>query len=171
MPAQLIDFMITTHPAYPELSKIAKEKNETVHDVLENKLEELRKEASSESKDETSTGLTKDVHLYPDFHGRYKPEVMVPRKAVFDKINLLSPPRLGNRSPLADSKMRGSISGLNLDNSISDLALKFNVTLEAIALQTRHILDEMNGKGHQIDSIYMSGRSSHLHTWLRQKSY
>jgi len=53
--------------------------------------------------------------------------------------------------------MRGSIVGLALDSSLSDLALKFSVTLEAIALQTRHILDEMNGKGHQIKSIYMSG--------------
>lgn len=31
------------------------------------------------------------------------------------------------------------------------------MTLEAIALQTRHIVDEMNAKGHKITSIYMSG--------------
>jgi ribulose kinase len=37
------------------------------------------------------------------------------------------------------------------------LARKYNVTLEAIALQTRHIVDEMNSKGHDITSIYMSG--------------
>ena len=43
------------------------------------------------------------------------------------------------------------------DDSISDLARKFNVTLEAIALQTRHIVDQMNDKGHSIRSIYMSG--------------
>ena len=29
--------------------------------------------------------------------------------------------------------------------------------MEAIALQTRHIVDEMNAKGHSIRSIYMSG--------------
>jgi ribulose kinase len=29
--------------------------------------------------------------------------------------------------------------------------------MEAIALQTRHIVDEMNAKGHEITSIYMSG--------------
>jgi ribulose kinase len=63
----------------------------------------------------------------------------------------------GNRSPLADPKMRGSIVGLSLDSSISDLALKFNVTLESIALQTRHILDEMRSHGHEIDGIYISG--------------
>ena len=31
------------------------------------------------------------------------------------------------------------------------------MTLEAIALQTRHIVDQMNAKGHAIQSIYMSG--------------
>ena len=29
--------------------------------------------------------------------------------------------------------------------------------LEALALQTRHIVDQMNAKGHAIQSIYMSG--------------
>jgi ribulose kinase len=29
--------------------------------------------------------------------------------------------------------------------------------MEAIALQTRHIVDEMNAKGHAIRAIYMSG--------------
>lgn len=53
--------------------------------------------------------------------------------------------------------MRGSITGLSLDSSLSDLALKFNVALEAIALQTRHILDEMIAHGHEIKGIYMSG--------------
>jgi ribulose kinase len=47
--------------------------------------------------------------------------------------------------------MHGQDSGLN------DLARKFNVTMEAIALQTRHIIDEMNSKGHEINTIYMSG--------------
>ena len=75
--------------------------------------------------------LTKDFYIYPDFHG--------------------------NRSPLADSSMRGMITGQRLDRGVSDLALRYFATLEAIALQTRHIMDEMNGKGHKIDSIYMSG--------------
>ena len=64
--------------------------------------------------------------------------------------------------------MKGMITGLQLDDSLNDLARKFNVTLEAIALQTRHIVDEMNARGHQIDSIYMSGTctayiSAHWH--------
>jgi ribulose kinase len=43
------------------------------------------------------------------------------------------------------------------DDGLGDLARKFNLTLEGIALQTRHIVDEMNAKGHAIQSIYMSG--------------
>lgn len=43
------------------------------------------------------------------------------------------------------------------DSGLTDLARKFNVTMEAIALQTRHIVDQMNAKGHTIRSIYMSG--------------
>ena len=85
---------------------------------------------------------------------------------------------LGNRSPIADPRMRGSVVGLTLvgrvsfgcwvvgvslvaqDDTINDLARKYNVTMEAIALQTKHIVDEMNGKGHEIRSIFVSGGQS-----------
>ena len=53
--------------------------------------------------------------------------------------------------------MTGSIAGLTLDSSLADLARKFHLTLEAIALQTRHIVDTMNAAGHEIRSLYMSG--------------
>lgn len=74
--------------------------------------------------------------------------------------------------------MRGSIVGLVLvrtipevvhsrfltpsiihlqSDSLQDLARKYYLTLEAIALQTRHIVDEMNSNGHTITAIYMSG--------------
>ena len=36
----------------------------------------------------------------------------------------------GNRSPLADPRMKGMITGLALDDHLTDLAAKFNVTLE-----------------------------------------
>ncbi|OJT04419.1 hypothetical protein TRAPUB_4875 [Trametes pubescens] len=124
---QLIDFMITTHPAYPRLKELAEQQKTNIHEVLHNELEKLQKEEGAEN----LTELTKDVHFYPDLHG--------------------------NRSPLADPRMRGSIVGLTLDSNLGDLARKFNVTLEAIALQTRHIVDQMNDKGHAIRSIYMSG--------------
>ncbi|EEB97918.1 hypothetical protein MPER_02666, partial [Moniliophthora perniciosa FA553] len=81
-----------------------------------------------EAKVDTLTELTKDMHFYPDLHG--------------------------NRSPIADPRMRGSFVGLTLDDGLHDLARKYYLTLEAIALQTRHIVDEMNAKGHSINSIY-----------------
>jgi FGGY-family pentulose kinase len=124
---QLIDFVLTTHAAYPRLTEIAKERNTNIHTLLAEMLDKQKAEGGVES----WTELTKDMHMYPDLHG--------------------------NRSPIADPRMRGSIIGLTLDSGLSDLARKYNLTLEAIALQTRHIVDEMNIKGHQITSIYMSG--------------
>lgn len=68
--------------------------------------------------------------------------------------------------------MRGAIIGLELvrrlfpasnhthgsqDASIADLSKKYYLTLEAIALQTRHIIDSMNAAGHDINSLYLSG--------------
>ncbi|WWC59468.1 uncharacterized protein I303_102024 [Kwoniella dejecticola CBS 10117] len=124
---QLIDFMMQTHPAYPKLVELSKKTGKSTFELLGERLEEMLKEKDAP----TLTHLTKDLHFYPDL--------------------------VSNRSPLADPRMKGSIVGLTLDDSLSDLAAKFNVTLEAIALQTRHIVDEMNAKGHKIDSIYMSG--------------
>ncbi|KAE9398272.1 Pentulose kinase [Gymnopus androsaceus JB14] len=124
---QLIDFMIKTHPAYPRLQKLAEDQKTNIFAVLQELLQKMKKENGAES----LTELTKDMHFYPDLHG--------------------------NRSPIADPRMRGSFVGLALDDGLNDLARKYNVTLEAIALQTRHIVDEMNNKGHSITSIYMSG--------------
>ncbi|EKD04731.1 hypothetical protein A1Q2_00961 [Trichosporon asahii var. asahii CBS 8904] len=124
---QLIDFVITTHPAYPKLKEEAKKQGVSQYEVLGHRLEEMQERAGAP----TLTHLTKDLHFYPDLHG--------------------------NRSPLADPKMKGMITGLELDDSLDDLAEKFNVTLEAIALQTRHIVDTMNECGHKIDAVYMSG--------------
>ncbi|KAG7445991.1 Pentulose kinase [Guyanagaster necrorhizus] len=124
---QLIDFMLITHPAYNKLVELGKEQKKNIHVVLQEMLARLK----TESKVDSLTELTKDIHLYPDLHG--------------------------NRSPIADPRMKGSIMGIALDDTLHDLARKYNVTLEAIALQTRHIVDEMNAKGHRITSIYMSG--------------
>jgi len=124
---QLIDFIITTHPAYQELVKLGQEQKKNIYTVLEERLEKIRLENGVES----LTELIKDLHVYPDFHG--------------------------NRSPIADPRMRGSIIGLTLDSSLTSLALSYTSTLHAIALQTRHIIDTMNSKGHHITSIYMSG--------------
>lgn len=124
---QLIDFIINTHPALSKAQEQAKDAGQGLFEFLEDRLEHLKKTKNVNS----TTELTRHLHFYPDLHG--------------------------NRSPLADVKMKGMITGLTLDSGVNDLAVKFHVALEAIALQTRHIVDEMNAKGHVIDSIYMSG--------------
>jgi FGGY-family pentulose kinase len=75
--------------------------------------------------------LTTDLHVYPDFHG--------------------------NRSPRADASLRGMVSGLRLSDSVESLALLYLATIQAIAHGTRHIVDAMNAKGYQIDTIVACG--------------
>jgi ribulose kinase len=53
--------------------------------------------------------------------------------------------------------MRGALVGLALDRSLADLAAKLHVTLEALALQTRHIVAALNDHGHAIRALYVSG--------------
>ncbi|KAG1047176.1 hypothetical protein G6F46_009824 [Rhizopus delemar] len=75
--------------------------------------------------------LTRHLHIYPDFHG--------------------------NRSPLADPTLRGTIVGVSLDQSIDDLALRYLATLQSIACQTRHIIETLNKEGYTIDTLCISG--------------
>lgn len=56
--------------------------------------------------------------------------------------------------------MTTGVSPVAQDDTINDLARKYNVTMEAIALQTKHIVDEMNDKGHKIRTIFVSGGQS-----------
>ncbi|KAA1465926.1 Pentulose kinase [Dentipellis sp. KUC8613] len=134
---QLIDFMITTHPAYAELKQVAADRKTNIHQVLADTLEEIRKREGAE----TWTEVLKFMHFYPDLHG--------------------------NRSPIADPRMRGSLMGLTLDSSLHDLARKYALTLEAIALQTRHIVDALNTAGHTINTIYMSGSQAQNRAMMR----
>ncbi|KAL8281807.1 hypothetical protein RB597_009495 [Gaeumannomyces tritici] len=63
----------------------------------------------------------------------------------------------GNRSPVADPNMRGAYVGMSSDKTLDGLALLYYATMEFIALQTRQIVEAMNGAGHTISSIFMSG--------------
>ena len=63
----------------------------------------------------------------------------------------------GNRSPIADPTMTGSVVGLTDDVSLDALALQYYGAMEFIALQTRQIVSTMNAAGHDIRSIFMSG--------------
>ncbi|SGY19888.1 BQ5605_C017g08369 [Microbotryum silenes-dioicae] len=124
---QLLDFMIDTHPASEKLKALAKEQGTNHFSLLTELLDAMAKDKGVPF----ISALTQNVQLYPDLHG--------------------------NRSPLADNEMRGMLIGMALDKNISDLALRYYATGEAIALQTRQIIDEMNQHGHEIRSIFMSG--------------
>ena len=86
--------------------------------------------------------LTKDFHVCPYFHG--------------------------NRSPRANPKLVGMISGLKLSNSLNDLAIIYLSTIQSIAYGTRHIIEEMNKKGYDIDSLICCGGGTKNELFLKQ---
>ena len=174
--------MITTHHAYPALKEQAGKAQKPVHVALGETLETLCEDTGMQ----TLTELTKDTHFtqtsivsrtlrspfdskflrpYTEFEFSAQ-NASLPSSRVgcassnCTQIGTYTHPTLDNRSPLADSRMRGSFVALALDRSMDDLALKFNVTLEAIALQTRHIVETLNAKGHSVQEICISGRQA-----------
>ncbi|OWF34919.1 FGGY carbohydrate kinase domain-containing protein-like [Mizuhopecten yessoensis] len=124
---KLIDFIVQSHPAYQEVKTAAQERNIHEHDVLNELLEKQAKQKNLQSLSE----LTRDLHIWPDFHG--------------------------NRSPLADPTLKGMICGLTLNCDMNDLAVKYLATIQAIAYGTQHIIQEMRGRGLDISVIYMCG--------------
>lgn len=59
---QLIDFIIQTHPAYSKVQAMAEEKKSNVFDVLEAKLEELKKERGCDTSSMFSLRESVDPH-------------------------------------------------------------------------------------------------------------
>jgi len=75
---------------------------------------------------------------------------------------------LGNRSPDADPRARGMISGLTMDESVEQAALKYYATIQAIAYGTRHIIEAMNTGGFQISRIHACGGGTKNPLWLQE---
>ncbi len=71
------------------------------------------------------------LHVLPDFHG--------------------------NRSPLADPRAVGVISGLDLDSSFDSLCRLYWRAAVGIALGVRHILDSLKAAGYAIDTLHVTG--------------
>ena len=86
--------------------------------------------------------LTKELHVLPYFHG--------------------------NRSPRANPHLRGAISGLKLSDSLDELAILYLATIQAIAYGTRHIIEEMNKNGFEIDTIFACGGGTKNPVFLRE---
>jgi len=123
----LLHHVLTTHTSYTKALEAAKAQNLNIFDYLNNRLEDLRKE----SKGPSISYLARHYFLVGDFHG--------------------------NRSPIADPRMRGSVVGLSMDSGVDELTLMYYAAMEFIALQTRHIIEALNTGGHTITSIFMSG--------------
>jgi FGGY-family pentulose kinase len=76
-------------------------------------------------------GYARDLLLLPDFHG--------------------------NRSPLADPTLRGTIHGLALDASFESLARLYHAAAVGIVYGTRHILDTLDAHGYRIKRLHLTG--------------
>lgn len=124
---ELLKHVIETHPAFNQAISIAESYHTNIYDYLNEHLKDMMHEQNAPS----ISYLGRHIFFYGDLWG--------------------------NRSPIADPRMSGSIVGLSADKSIDGLALYYYATLEFIALQTKQIIEEMNKAGHVLTSIFMSG--------------
>lgn len=86
--------------------------------------------------------LTRDVHVLPYHHG--------------------------NRSPRADSTLRGMVSGLRLSDSLDQLAVLYLATLQAIGHGTRHVIETLNTRGYRISTLLATGGDTKNAVFLRE---
>lgn len=124
---ELLKHVLETHPAFHEALSLADSYNTNIYNYLNERLKDMQLKADAP----TISYLGRHFFFYGDL--------------------------FGNRSPIADPRMTGSVIGLNSDKSIDGLALYYYATMEFIALQTHQIIQAMNEAGHQIKSIFMSG--------------
>lgn len=124
---ELLKHVIETHPAHQEALSIAESYNINIYTYLNEKLKEMKEEQDAP----TISWLGRHFFFYGDL--------------------------FGNRSPVADPYMVGSVTGLSSDQTVTGLALYYYGAMEFIALQTRQIIDVMNASGHVISSVFMSG--------------
>src|SRR6516164_4546794 len=134
----LVDHIIFTHGAYPLAKQQADAEGISIFAFLNRRLEQLRQTLRRDFPAQLTTGL----HVYPDFHG--------------------------NRSPRANPSLRGMICGLRLSASIDDLAILYLATIQAIAYQVRHIVEEMNRQGYQIKTLIACGGGLKNQVFLRE---
>lgn len=125
----LLDHIINSHPASVELKQqIANSKCQRhITDVLN----ELAIKHSNEKGLASVSFLTQNFHVYPDFHG--------------------------NRSPLANSNLKGMICGLTLSSTEEDLVKLYIATMQALACSTKHIVNSLLDNGHTIKCLLVCG--------------
>ncbi|GMG20203.1 unnamed protein product [Ambrosiozyma monospora] len=123
----LLAHVLSTHPAYTELGVASEASSLSRFDFLNSRLETLKKTR----KERSVVALAKDLFFYGDFHG--------------------------NRSPIADPRMKASITGQSMDVSLDALAIQYLGACEFIGQQTRQIVEQMTKAGYEIHAIFMSG--------------
>ncbi|XP_076250523.1 FGGY carbohydrate kinase domain-containing protein isoform X1 [Rhynchophorus ferrugineus] len=122
---KLVDHVIDTHPATAEIRKKLGDKH--IVQYLNNLLYEMTKKQGLPD----VAFLTKDFHVYPDFHG--------------------------NRL-LADPTLKGTICGLSLASDEKSLALLYLATVQALSYGTRQIIDRLKDSGYKtIQSTLICG--------------
>ncbi|XP_065174309.1 FGGY carbohydrate kinase domain-containing protein-like [Atheta coriaria] len=122
---KLIDFIIDSHPASNEI----KARIGDMH--IQEYLTKLLRTISTREKVPVDF-LTKEVHVWPDFHG--------------------------NRSPIADPTLKGMISGLTLSSTEENLAILYLATVQALCYGTRHIMETLVTSGYKpFKSILICG--------------
>lgn len=124
---ELLKHVVETHPAFQEAMSVAETFNMNIYDYLNEHLREMQEKVDAPA----ISYLARHFFFYGDL--------------------------FGNRSPIADPDMKGSVIGLSSDKSLDALAISYYATLEFIALQTHQIVESMNDSGHVISSIFMSG--------------
>jgi FGGY-family pentulose kinase len=124
---ELLKHVLETHPAFNQASSMAESYNTNIYDFLNQHLLDMQTRSNAPS----VPYLGRHFFFYGDL--------------------------FGNRSPLADPNMKGSVIGLSSDKSLDGMALYYYGTMEFIALQTKQIIGAMNEAGHKISSIFMSG--------------
>ena len=124
---ELLKHVIETHPAYNQALSLATSYNKNIYSYLNDHLHEMARTQHAPS----ISYLAGNLFFYGDLWG--------------------------NRSPLADTSMKGSIVGVSSERTVDSLCIYYYATLEFIALQTKQIIDVMNEAGHEITSMFMSG--------------
>lgn len=124
---ELLKHVIETHPAFNQAHSIAESYHANIYEYLNEHLKEMAHDQGAPC----VSYLGRHFFFYGDLWG--------------------------NRSPIADPNMTGSIFGLTSDKTVDGLAIYYYATLEFIALQTKQIVETMNKSGHRISSVFMSG--------------
>lgn len=130
---KLLDRFLQTHPAWADVKEKARQETTGsghVHDYLHRLLVNM---AEAEGLPNLAF-LTSCLHVGPDV--------------------------AGNRSPVGDPDLRGSVIGVTLDGtSAESIALLYLASLQSLALGSKHILSALESAGHpeKITHLVVSG--------------